>query len=194
MQQKTHAQELLDAMQKRSLQHIARKLIHPFSNFSRQNSTQYIPLNSGDCITLVFRVGTKNRFTIKAPTLWNFTITSTTPATYIQTRLWKELSLFSANFFATHTAQLNAITFAKQYKEVKVQYGISRWGSCSSNGTIMLNPALLFVPPEVRDYVIVHELAHLLEQNHSKKYWANVARVWPEYKQHNRILKQYRLR
>jgi len=58
----------------------------------------------------------------------------------------------------------------------------SRWGSCSKKGNLNFNYKLVFLPPEVRDYVIVHELCHIKEFNHAKPFWALVAETVPEYK------------
>lgn len=67
----------------------------------------------------------------------------------------------------------------------------SRWGSCSTRGTLSLNWKLLFAPPEVVDYVLVHELAHLLEPNHSPRFWAHVARHCPDHQAHRRWLHEH---
>lgn len=58
-----------------------------------------------------------------------------------------------------------------------------RWGSCSADGSIRLNWRLVHFPPEIIDYVIVHELAHLREFNHSRRFWEIVASLCPEYRQ-----------
>jgi predicted metal-dependent hydrolase len=58
----------------------------------------------------------------------------------------------------------------------------SRWGSCSTNGVIMLNFRLVQMPPWVSDYVLLHELMHLREQNHSRRYWRLVAEVCPDFR------------
>lgn len=80
--------------------------------------------------------------------------------------------------------------FQKSIHDIKLKYTHSRWGSCSSKGTINLSTRLLFAPEAVMDYVIVHELAHLVEHNHSPKFWQEVARVMPEYEQHEQWLKE----
>lgn len=65
-----------------------------------------------------------------------------------------------------------------------------RWGSCNRHGEIRLNWRLLQAPPDVVDYVVCHELAHLLEFNHSPRFWAEVARLCPAYQHLRKTLKQ----
>ena len=74
------------------------------------------------------------------------------------------------------------------YKKVFVRNQKSRWGSCSHAGNLSFNYRILFLPPDVADYVIVHELCHRKEMNHGKRFWALVARVVPEYKVYRKEL------
>lgn len=76
------------------------------------------------------------------------------------------------------------------YKNIKISNAQKRWGSCSSNGNINLNWRLIMSPIEIIDYVVIHELAHLIEPNHSKNFWYHVQRIQPEYKQHREWLKE----
>ncbi len=76
-------------------------------------------------------------------------------------------------------------------RRVSVRDQRSRWGSCSTRGTISLNWRLIQVPEAVRDYIILHELAHLREMNHSERYWAEVARLCPGYEGFERWLKEH---
>jgi len=69
----------------------------------------------------------------------------------------------------------------------------TRWGSCGRNGNISISYRLVMAPPEVMDYLIVHELCHLLEPNHSKEYWALVAGIMPEHRRHRVWLKEHSL-
>ena len=58
----------------------------------------------------------------------------------------------------------------------------SRWGSCTSDGSLMLSWRLVLAPPEILDYVVAHEVAHLVEMNHSAAFWAVVADLCPDYR------------
>ncbi|WP_139322674.1 M48 family metallopeptidase [Deinococcus marmoris] len=73
---------------------------------------------------------------------------------------------------------------------VRVSKTTTRWGSCSSRGDIRLHWKLSRAPLEVLHYVALHEAAHLLEMNHSPRYWAHVARVMPGWQMHRRWLKE----
>lgn len=85
--------------------------------------------------------------------------------------------------------EINDAYFQKPVKSVKLRYNHSRWGSCSTTGNINLSSRLLFAPQPVIDYVIVHELAHMIEMNHSPRFWKVVQDVLPNYKEMERWLK-----
>lgn len=76
-----------------------------------------------------------------------------------------------------------------QYGRITIRNQKSKWGSCSSQGNLNFNCLLMLAPPSVRDYVVVHELCHLIELNHSKRFWTLVAGVLPEYRKEERWLK-----
>ena len=77
------------------------------------------------------------------------------------------------------------------FSRISVRNQKSRWGSCSRRGTISLNWRLVQAPGFVRDYIILHELAHRRQMNHSEKFWQEVARLCPDYLQAELWLKQH---
>ncbi|MGA7044086.1 MAG: SprT family zinc-dependent metalloprotease, partial [Nitrososphaeraceae archaeon] len=78
-----------------------------------------------------------------------------------------------------------------QYNKVLIRNQRSRWGSCSKKRNLNFNLFLAAFPPEVIDYVIIHELLHLKELNHSKKFWELVNAIDPHYKNHRELLHRY---
>ncbi len=68
------------------------------------------------------------------------------------------------------------------YNRVAIRDQRSRWGSCSSKQNLNFNYRLIFLPPELFDYVIVHELCHLAHLNHGKDFWDTVARMLPDFR------------
>lgn len=77
------------------------------------------------------------------------------------------------------------------YTRITIRDQKTRWGSCSSTGTLSFNYRLMFAPPRVLDYVVVHELCHLTHMNHSRDFWNLVASVMPDYKQYRTWLKEH---
>ena len=86
-----------------------------------------------------------------------------------------------------HFAPLVGVT----YGGITIRNQHTRWGSCSSKGNLNFNCLLMLTPDHVIDYVVVHELCHRLEMNHSARFWAQVERVLPDYRQSLQWLKAH---
>jgi len=76
------------------------------------------------------------------------------------------------------------------YRKIRISSARTRWGSCSTNGTLSFTWRLVLAPPEVIDYVVVHELAHTQIKNHSPNFWHRLAEIMPEFKRHVSWLKK----
>jgi predicted metal-dependent hydrolase len=87
---------------------------------------------------------------------------------------------------------INDRTVRKTIRSVNLKYNHTNWGSCSTGANVNLSTRLLFAPDQVQDYVILHELAHLVEHNHSDRFWAIVERFMPDYREKERWLKDNR--
>ena len=79
------------------------------------------------------------------------------------------------------------------YGRISMRNQKTRWGSCSSQGNLNFNNRLLFVPKELVDYVVVHELAHRKEMNHSNAFWNVVEKYMPDYKERRKKLREYHI-
>ncbi|MBI4687875.1 MAG: M48 family metallopeptidase [Nitrospirae bacterium] len=77
-----------------------------------------------------------------------------------------------------------------KYNRVKISDAQKRWGSCSAKGNLNFSWRLIMSPIRVIDYVVIHELAHLEERNHSKKCWNKVKIMLPDYEQYKEWLKE----
>ncbi len=79
------------------------------------------------------------------------------------------------------------------FKRIAIRNTKTRWGSCSREGNLNFSYAILFLPKELADYCIVHEICHLKEHNHSKNFWALVEAALPDYKKRRVMLRKYAL-
>lgn len=77
------------------------------------------------------------------------------------------------------------------YGRITIRNQKSRWGSCSSKGNLNFNCLLMLTPPEIIDYVVVHELCHRKEMSHSARFWNEVEKVLPDYRERRAWLKEH---
>ncbi len=86
-----------------------------------------------------------------------------------------------------HYAELMGVSYGR----ITIRNQRTRWGSCSSKGNLNFNCLLMLTPEVVIDYVVVHELCHLKEMNHSKAFWSQVKDVLPHYREQKKWLKEH---
>ncbi len=143
---------------------------------------------------------------------WNFVLTPSSRATVkvsgntvalgvpatlngkrLHRHLWKVLTRLCAQEMEEFVYRCNRRTFDEHIAGVKVRPMSSQWGSCSSKGVITLNPALLCVPLELFEYVVIHELAHIQHKNHSVRFWSAVAEYCDNFTERKKNLNQKRI-
>ena len=103
----------------------------------------------------------------------------------------KKILMKKAREYLPYRLEYFAKLYGYKYERCRLSHANTRWGSCSSNKTISLNIGLMYVPEKLRDYVIIHELAHLNHMDHSAEFWAEVEKHDPRFKEHRRRLKYF---
>ncbi len=87
----------------------------------------------------------------------------------------------SAREIITERVKYFSLVYGFKYRQINIRDQKTRWGSCSRDGSLNFNFRLLYLSPESRDYIVVHEICHLEEFNHSRRFWNLVAREVPNY-------------
>lgn len=103
--------------------------------------------------------------------------------------LIKKHKKYARKIFEAKVAYYHQFT-GGNYTSITIRDQKTRWGSCSGRGTLSFNWRLILAPPEILDYVVVHELCHLTHMNHSKEFWDLVGSVIPDYKVRRKWLKE----
>lgn len=98
------------------------------------------------------------------------------------------LAKFFTPIVSERLHELNRLYFGKTINSVKLKYNTSNWGSCSTQGNINISVRLMFAPDEVIDYVLIHELAHLVHADHSARFWSLVEKIDPRYSEKEKHL------
>lgn len=91
--------------------------------------------------------------------------------------------------YIIHRVEFYAIVIGCTPKLIKISHAMQRWGSCSIKGRVNFSWRLIMAPPGIIDYVVVHELVHLKQHDHSKAFWQKVEAILPDYKERRKWLK-----
>lgn len=87
--------------------------------------------------------------------------------------------------------RLFSSVFGVKYRKIYIRFQKTKWASCSEKGNLSFNLMLMALPEELRDYIIIHEVAHLKFQKHSRAFWALVRDYYPDYMRAQRELREY---
>jgi predicted metal-dependent hydrolase len=136
----------------------------------------------------------KNRLSYRGDTTLKIYLLQNEPEKKQLLEIQRFLLRFTERYFLPvmqqRTIYWNDLYFKEKIDKVSLKHTISCWGSCTATRRISYSTKLLLMPQEIIDYVIIHELAHLKEMNHSPKFWKHVENVMPAYRQNRKWLQQ----
>lgn len=169
----------------------------------RETVDPFRPLLAGESSVVVTPcLGAQIRFTLvpgkrtsvrRSLDGWRITVAPGLRKAQLHRLLWKTLGTTALPLLEERVHAINAATLGVRVREVRLRFAKTQWGSCSPHGRITLNPALLCLPLDLLDYVIVHELAHRVHANHSARFWNTVESAMPGHDAAYRALRNRRL-
>ncbi len=137
----------------------------------------------------------RNKLSYRGTNILKIYLLQQTTDAHKKQEIQRFLLRFTEKYFLSaiqkRTLYWNDYYFKEKIEKIDIKHTISRWGSCSTSRKISFSTKLLLLPQEIIDYVIVHELAHLKEMNHSPKFWKHVENAMPDYKNHRKWLQQH---
>jgi predicted metal-dependent hydrolase len=195
---------LVISMPKRAPLYLAKQLLDDAREQVRRTiqkaQTQLVVLQSGDLIGKSHRLVIRESDELSGRLIGTFIEVTVPPHMAVESQevqdYIKQFALKAlrtqAKAYLSRQLQTLATRYGFMYSNVRFSNAGTRWGSCSSSGTISLNIWLMQLPFELIDYVIVHELCHTRQMNHSPKFWSLVEAILPNYKLLRRALKAQR--
>ena len=191
-EERDHIESLTRRMQAYIAEESQKTIVDPFRHLLEGGQSQTVQLATGKKIHFSLEPGERTE-AWQSRKGFRMTLSPRIRRTSLHRLLWKVLSETELPRVTGLVARLNQETFRARIRPVHLRFARSQWGSCSPRGVIMLNTALLFLPPSILKYVILHELAHTVHRNHSRAYWREVAWIMPTYKKALEELGEYRL-
>ncbi len=191
-EEQQHIHDLLKRMHEHVLKEREKTLIDPFRPLLEGAERMHLRLPSGKAYRLVLFPGKRTRVT-RSPDGFCITISPNIRRAGLHRLLWNIIARTELASVEHFVHDLNRKTYRVRTSGIRIRFMTSQWGSCSQRGVIMLNAALLLMPPSILEYVIIHELAHRKVKDHSDRYWRWVAWAMPGYASARERLKRYRL-
>lgn len=191
-EEQEHIQNLLRRMTHLVLEERQKKVIDPFRYLLTGGQSQTVTLATGKKVHFTLIPGNRTR-AVRTARGWNVEISPQIRRKALHRFLWALLANSERARIEQLVRTINDEVLGVHMRTVKLRFATTQWGSCSPKGIIMLNTALLFLPPSVLKYVIIHELAHRKQANHSYAYWREVEKAMPGYKRPYRMLQNFRL-
>lgn len=143
----------------------------------------------GESCSVTITSGKSSKITFENGTAY-FTLPKPHNHERLQQLLWQHYKRHAPGYILPRVDAWSE-TMALHPERITFRRARTRWGSCSVRNTLSLNTHLIILPDELIDYIIVHELAHIRHKNHSKDFWALVARYLPNYKNDRQALRKY---
>ncbi len=190
-EEQEHIQNLLRRMAHLILLDREKTLIDPFRPVLDGASSVKLTIGR-KIVTFTLRPGEKTK-AVRVRGGWKISVSPGIRRRSLHRFLWSLVSHDADSYLTSLLHKLNSNTFRARITQTTVRFATSQWGSCAPRGRIMLNTALVFLPPRLQRYVIVHELAHTRRGDHSPAYWREVETMLPSYAADYRDLQQYRL-
>lgn len=191
-EEKEHIQDLLRRMKEHVEEEHEKLMIDPFKKMLDGAESLTVTLFSGKRYQFILKPGKRTRV-VRTLRGWKIIISPHVRRKALHRLLWKILSQAEHKRIEELVTNLNEQTYGVSISQVKLQFASTQWGSCSPRGVIMINTALLFVPPSILKYVIIHELAHRKRADHSPQYWEWVEWALPHYNKLREELQECRL-
>lgn len=191
-EEQEHVRDLLQSMTRQILEEQQKVIVDPFKKM----------LDGAEAVTVTLSSGKKYQFTLqpgkrtavrRTARGFRITIAPGIRRKGLHRILWRILSAAEQKRITELINTINQETYGVHVSQVKLRFAQTQWGSCTPRGVIMINSALLFVPPSILKYVIIHELAHRKRADHSRQYWQWVEWALPHYRRLRKELQEYRL-
>ncbi len=180
LQEQEHIENLLRRMHRAVLRERKKESIRPFQALLDGEHDLSFAVTQGRAYRFLLTAGTKTR-TKRIAEGWAITVAPSTNRRALHRKLWTLLCKEELPHIRSRLREVNDAFIGVGVRSVRLSYMTTQWGSCTSRGDISINAALLFLPPPLLQYVIIHELTHRKVRNHSAAFWNEVEHVLPQY-------------